>query len=72
LALADPPTHLVFHFDILNVLVRLINHPVFMEDMPMDLKVLQPREPEDLVDKETSNAWPVITSTNHFSITTWC
>jgi hypothetical protein len=54
LALSDPPKHLVFHLDILNVLVRLINHPVFMEDMPMGLKVMQPREPEDLVDKETN------------------
>lgn len=54
LALADQPRHLVFHLDILNVLVRLINHPVFMDDMPVGLKILQPREPEDLVDMETN------------------
>lgn len=54
LALADRPRHLVFHLDILNVLVRLINDPVFLEDMPEDMRALQPREPENLTDKEMS------------------
>ncbi|MGV3742485.1 MAG: hypothetical protein ACO1NO_09280 [Burkholderiaceae bacterium] len=53
-ALENQPQHLVLHLDILNVLVRLINHPFFMDEMPVGLKVLQPREPEDLIDKETN------------------
>ena len=53
-ALEDRPRHLILHLDVLNVLVRLINHPFFMDEMPVGLKVLQPREPEDLIDKESN------------------
>lgn len=51
-ALQYPPMHSVIHLDILNLPVRLVNHPFHLDEMQADLKALQPREPEHLIDQE--------------------